>query len=88
MSDNGLEAQQIRKKTLPRNKKRKQRLATSADERSTELSKQRKGMRLLRDRERLLDGLLGWRLCIYVVMKEHKRSLPNPGKKFQLSKRT
>ena len=51
----------------------------SADERSTELSKQRKRMRLLRD---MLDGLLGWRLCVYIVMNEHKRSLPNPGKKF------
>ena len=51
MSDNGLETQQVRKKTFARNRKREQRLATSADEKSTELSKQRKRMRLLRDRE-------------------------------------
>ena len=51
MSDNGLEAQQIRKKTLACNRKRKQRLTVSAQERLTELSQQRKCMRLLRDRE-------------------------------------
>ena len=51
MSDNGLEAQHVRKKAFACNRKRKQRLATSADERSTELSKQRKRMRLLMDRE-------------------------------------
>ena len=51
MSDNGLETQQVMKKTLARNRKRKQRLATSADKRSTKLGKQRKRMRLLRDKE-------------------------------------
>ena len=53
MSDNALEVQQVRKKTLARNRKRKQRLAASrsAQDRSTELSQQRKCMRLLRDRE-------------------------------------
>ena len=52
MSDNALELQQVRKKTLARtDRKRKQRLAASAQDRSTELSQQRKRMRLLRDRE-------------------------------------
>ena len=51
MSDNALEVQQVRKKTLARNRKRKQRLAASAQDRSTELSQQRKRMRLLRGRE-------------------------------------
>ena len=51
MSDNALEVQQVWKKTLARNRKRKQRLAASAQDRSTELSHQRKRMRLLRDRE-------------------------------------
>ena len=48
MSDNALEVQQVRKKTLARNRKRKQRLAASAQDRSTQ---QRKRMRLLGDRE-------------------------------------
>ena len=51
MSDNALEVQQVPKKTLAHNRKRKQRLAASAQDRSTELSQQRKRMRLLRDRE-------------------------------------
>ena len=51
MSDNALKVQQVRKKILARNRKRKQRLAASAQDRSTELSQQRKRMRLLRDRE-------------------------------------
>ena len=51
MSNNVLEVQQVRKKTLARNRKRKQRLAASALDRSTELSQQRKRIRLLRDRE-------------------------------------
>ena len=51
MSDIALEVQQVRKKTLACNRKRKQRLAASAQDRSTEFSQQRKRMRLLRDRE-------------------------------------
>ena len=46
MSDTGLEAQEVRKKTLACNRKQKQRLAASAKERSTESSKQRKQMRV------------------------------------------
>ena len=51
MSDNGLDAQQIRKKALAHNRKRRQRLAASTKQRSTELHKQRKRMQLLRERE-------------------------------------
>ena len=83
MLDNALEVQQVRKKTLARNRKRKQRLAASAQDRSTELSQQRKRMRLLRDREtpaRRSARLEAMRQP--VLMNEHKRRHPNPGKKF------
>ena len=47
MSDNRLDAQQIRKKALARNRKRRQRLAASTKQRLTELHKQRKRMQLI-----------------------------------------
>ena len=72
MSDNAIEVQQVRKKTIARNRKRKQRLAASAQDRSTELSQQRKRMRLLRDREtpaRRSARLEAFILCIvpYII---------------------
>ena len=79
MSDNALEVQQVWKKTLARNRKRKQGLAASAQDRSTKLSQQRKRMQLLRDRE--TPARRSARLEA-ILMNEHKRSHPNPGKKF------